>query len=276
MYIYAVLGGNNIVESFVTSDVAAGEDELEVLILVDAVDETWIRRKKYDTATQTFVDASFSDYTYQNSLEFTHIDADGTKHWLDGYINDLAEDVANIPEVDTSGFATADHTHTEYASSSHTHTPASIGAAASSHTHDDYAASSHNHSASNITSGTLAINRGGTGSTVAKTNITINRGADAGTGSSAFGYTCQYIPYLNMCFVRVYVQPKSTWSADTEYEVGTVGSSTYYPVSMMALSNYAQKEVSAYVNTEGKIVVRPYESVGTSYGIRLAGFWFCG
>ena len=252
MYIYAVLGGNNIVESFVTSDVAAGEDELEVLILVDAVDETWIRRKKYDTATQTFVDASFSDYTYQNSLEFTHIDADGTKHWLDGYINDLAEDVANIPEVDTSGFATADHTHTEYA------------------------ASSHNHSASNITSGTLAINRGGTSSTVAKTNITINRGADAGTGSSAFGYTCQYIPYLNMCFVRVYVQPKSTWSADTEYEVGTVGSSTYYPVSMMALSNYAQKEVSAYVNTEGKIVVRPYESVGTSYGIRLAGFWFCG
>lgn len=44
-------------------------------------------------------------------------------------------------------------------------TPADIGAAAESHTHSGYAASSHNHSAANITSGTLAIARGGTGQT---------------------------------------------------------------------------------------------------------------
>ena len=252
MYIYARIDLNNVIEDFVIYEAPADLTWETNLVLVDAVNETWIRRKRWDAESQTWEDVLPTESNTRNSLEFTHIDADGTKHWLDESVNDLAEDVANIPEVDTSDFAAADHTHTEYA------------------------ASSHNHSASNITSGTLAINRGGTGSTVAKTNITINRGADAGTGSSAFGYTCQYIPYLNMCFVRVYVQPKSTWSADTEYEVGTVGSSTYYPVSMMALSNYAQKEVSAYVNTEGKIVVRPYESVGTSYGIRLAGFWFCG
>lgn len=149
------------------------------------------------------------------------------------------------------------------------------GKAATDHTHSDYAASSHNHSASNITSGTLPVTRGGTGSTVYKKDVVINRGSNTGTDASAFGYTCQYIPYLNMCFVRVYVQPKATWSADSEYEVATIGNSVYYPASMMALSNYAQKEVSAYVNTEGQIVVRPYESVGTSYGIRLAGFWFC-
>jgi hypothetical protein len=137
------------------------------------------------------------------------------------------------------------------------------------------AATNHNHSASNITSGTLAVARGGTGSTSATTNVTLNRGANTGTDSSAYGYDCKYIPYLNMCFVRVYAQPKSTWTADAEYEVATIGSSTYYPGNMVALSNYAQKEVSAYVNTEGQIVVRPYESVGTSYGIRLAGFWFC-
>lgn len=156
--------------------------------------------------------------------------------------------------------ATSDHTHSGYAASNHIH---------------DYAASSHNHSASNITSGTLAVGRGGTGSTAATKNVTINRGADAGTGSSAFGYTCQYVPYLNMCFVRIYVQPKEAWSADTDYEVGIIGNSTYYPASMMALSNYAQKEVSTYINTEGKIVVRPYENVGTNYGVRIAGFWFC-
>ena len=137
------------------------------------------------------------------------------------------------------------------------------------------AATNHNHSASNITSGTLPVARGGTGSTSATTNVTLNRGANTGTGSSAYGYECKYIPYLNMCFVRVYVQPKEAWTADAEYEVATISSSTYYPSNMMALSNYAQKEVSAYVNTEGQIVVRPYESVGTSYGIRLAGFWFC-
>ena len=43
-------------------------------------------------------------------------------------------------------------------------TAAQIGAAESSHTHD-YAASSHEHDAGNITSGTLAIARGGTGVT---------------------------------------------------------------------------------------------------------------
>lgn len=44
-------------------------------------------------------------------------------------------------------------------------TASEIGAAAASHTHSGYAASSHNHSAANITSGTLAVARGGTGVT---------------------------------------------------------------------------------------------------------------
>lgn len=247
MYIYAAIGNpSNIVEDFVVGEFPADPIEEPNLILVDAVHEDWIQRKRWNADAQTWEDVLPSEANTRNSLEFTHIDSDGTKHWLDEYVNDLASNSS----IDTSNFATADHTH-------------------------DYAAASHNHSASNITSGTLAVNRGGTGSTSAKKNVTINRGADTGTGSSAFGYDCQYIPYLNMCFVRVYVQPKETWSADTDYEVATIGSSTYYPGNMIALSNYAQKEVSAYVNTEGKIVVRPYESVGTSYGIRLAGFWFC-
>lgn len=271
MYIYAVIGGDNIIQYFETTEELYPPEDFPDYFLVDAIHEDWIRRKKWDNASQQFVDVTISETKTNNSLEFTHIDADGTKHWLDEFVNNLAEDVANIPEVDTSNFATANHTHSGYATSGHNH---DSKYAALSHTHD-YAASSHNHSASNITSGTLAVNRGGTGTTSAKKSVTINRGADTGTGSSAFGYDCQYIPYLNMCFVRIYAQPKETWSADADYEVATIGSSTYYPGNMMALSNYAQKEVSAYINTEGQIVVRPYESVGTSYGIRLAGFWFC-
>ena len=45
------------------------------------------------------------------------------------------------------------------------------GKAASSHTHN-YAASSHNHSAANITSGTLAVARGGTGVTANPSMLT--------------------------------------------------------------------------------------------------------
>ena len=148
------------------------------------------------------------------------------------------------------------------------------GKADSSHTHSGYAASSHTHNASAITAGILPTTYGGTGSSSATVAVTLSRGTNTGTDSSAYGYDCKYVPYLNMCFVRVYAQPKSTWSADAEYEVATINDSKYYPGNMIALSNYAQKEVTAYVNTEGQIVVRPRESVGTSYGMRLAGFWF--
>ena len=269
MYIYASIGNpSNVVEDFVVGEFPADPIEEPNLILVDAVHEDWIQRKRWNADAQTWEDVLPTESTTRNSLEFTHIDDEGTKHWLDEYINDLA---LNSTSIDTSNFATANHTHSEYALNNHNH---DSKYAKSNHTHD-YAASSHNHSASHITSGTLPITRGGTGSTSAKKSVTINRGANTGTDSSAFGYDCEYIPYLNMCFVRVYAQPKEAWSADTEYEVATIGSSTYYPANMMALSNYAQKEVSAYINTEGQIVVRPYESVGTSYGIRLAGFWFC-
>lgn len=57
-----------------------------------------------------------------------------------------------------AGKAAASHSH-DYAASSHTHTPSSIGAAAASHTHSyaatnhthsDYAASSHTHTAANV------------------------------------------------------------------------------------------------------------------------------
>ena len=82
-------------------------------------------------------------------------------------------------------------------------TPANIGAASSSHTHDNRyytesemntklngkANSSHNHAASNITSGTLAVARGGTGQTTITPAIgsALLRAIYAGTGDLAAG-----------------------------------------------------------------------------------------
>lgn len=147
MYIYAMIGyETRIVESFNVLDFELEEDPCA--IPVAEVNEDWIQRKKYDDATQTFVDVSLSETNTRNSLEFTHKDADGTKHWLDEFVNDLAEDVAAI---DTSGFAAVNHTHT----------PASIGAAASNHTHSGYAASSHNHDSAYIKKSLQAVGDNG-------------------------------------------------------------------------------------------------------------------
>lgn len=127
MYYYALINlETKIIESFIVYGVPADLESEPYLIPVDAIEETWVRRKKYDEATQTFVDVTLDEAVAHNSLEFTHIDADGTKHWLDEYVNDLAEDVANIPEVDTSNFAAANHTHSGYAASNHNHDSAYI------------------------------------------------------------------------------------------------------------------------------------------------------
>jgi len=66
-------------------------------------------------------------------------------------------------EAAINGKAASNHTHSNYAASTHTHTAAQVGAAATNHTHSGYAASSHNHSTANITSGVLPVERGGTG-----------------------------------------------------------------------------------------------------------------
>lgn len=63
-----------------------------------------------------------------------------TDHTHDDYIT--ASTYAN----GMNGKADTNHSHNGYASSSHTHTPSSIGAAASNHTHSGYASSDHTHS----------------------------------------------------------------------------------------------------------------------------------
>lgn len=104
MYIYAVVGAENkIVEYFETLSRPAGEEEPNY-VLVDAIDETWIQRKRWNPETQEFEDVLPTEANTRNSLEFTHIDSDNTKHWLDDFVNDLAEDI--------DGKANTLHTHT--------------------------------------------------------------------------------------------------------------------------------------------------------------------
>lgn len=68
-------------------------------------------------------------------------------------------------------------------------TASEIGAAAASHTHSGYAASSHNHSAANITSGTLAVARGGTGLAASPSMLT-----NLGSTSAASVFTASPRP----------------------------------------------------------------------------------
>lgn len=107
MYIYALIGTDSkVVDGFeVYSSPLTGE-ELFGHILVDAVDETWIQRKRWVEETQQFVDVlpSETGLNVRNSLEFTHIDSNGTKHWLDVFVNDLASnsvETATVSEVET-------------------------------------------------------------------------------------------------------------------------------------------------------------------------------
>lgn len=103
MYIYAIINSHTgIVEDFWEETEPLENDP--IAILVNAIDETWIQRKKWDEETQQFVNVLPSEAETRNSLEFTHIDSNGTKHWLDVFVNNLASnsvETATVSEVET-------------------------------------------------------------------------------------------------------------------------------------------------------------------------------
>lgn len=107
MYIYAMTGENNVVESFYESEYPLSMEDFPNAILVDEADIRMVQRKKWDASTQQFVDVSVSEVTLnvQNSTAYTHFDSNGTRYWLDDFINDLADsgsvDVATVSEVET-------------------------------------------------------------------------------------------------------------------------------------------------------------------------------
>ena len=106
MYIYAHVGYiDKIVQYFTIEEYLLPEDDFPDAIIVDTIDETWIQRKKWDSTTQTWLDVTLDETGTHNSLEYTHIDSNGVKHWLDEYIEDLASggsvETATVTEVET-------------------------------------------------------------------------------------------------------------------------------------------------------------------------------
>lgn len=83
------------------------------------------------------------------------------------------------------------------------------------------AAASHNHSAANITSGTLAIARGGTGATTAAAARTALGITPANIGAAASSHTHSYLPLSGGTLTGALTARGITPSADSTYDIGT-------------------------------------------------------
>lgn len=83
------------------------------------------------------------------------------------------------------------------------------------------AAASHNHSAANITSGTLAIARGGTGATTAADARTALGITPANIGAAASSHTHSYLPLSGGTLTGALTARGITPSADSTYDIGT-------------------------------------------------------
>lgn len=83
------------------------------------------------------------------------------------------------------------------------------------------AAASHNHSAANITSGTLAIARGGTGATTAAAARTALGITPANIGAAASSHTHSYLPLSGGTLTGALTTRAITPSADSTYDIGT-------------------------------------------------------
>lgn len=83
------------------------------------------------------------------------------------------------------------------------------------------AASSHNHSASNITSGTLAIARGGTGATTAAAARTALGITPANIGAAASSHTHSYLPLSGGTLTGTVTARTINPAADSTYNIGS-------------------------------------------------------
>ena len=83
------------------------------------------------------------------------------------------------------------------------------------------AAASHNHSAANITSGTLAIARGGTGATTAAAARTALGITPANIGAAASNHTHSYLPLSGGTLTGTLKARAITPAADSTYDIGT-------------------------------------------------------
>lgn len=172
-----------------------------------------------------------------------------TKSEAQGYAN-AAEDNANeytdqaiskIPAPDVSGEIGAHNTATD----AHADIRSALAGKA---------ASSHNHSASEITSGTLAVARGGTGNTSVDTTPTsgstkmVTSGgvytALAGKAASSHG---NHVPTTQTASNKVFLRNDNTWQTVTPANIGAATTTRYtatVATSWTASGSYFYKDVS--------------------------------
>ena len=154
------------------------------------------------------------------------------------------------------GAAAASHNHdTAYAPISHSNDSSIHVTATDKSNWNSKAAGSHTHSASNITSGTLPVNRGGTGQTKVYTDYTLTLKGTAYITSSNFSGKVRYFPYLGMCYLcasYLVTQQKDAGS----FNLCKLNYSAAYPAEWTPLSNYNQSGVStAYITDDGNVWV---------------------
>lgn len=146
MRLGSLLGEYDLTNEFRIYDVdpeSGGEDVMDVYSCEEA-DERFAPAEHthdgYATEGHTHDGYAASSHTH------TATDITGLPSSVDAYSRTEADNNFAAKNHTHSGYAEADHSHTGFAASSHTHTPASIGAAAASHSHGEYAASGHTHS----------------------------------------------------------------------------------------------------------------------------------
>lgn len=92
MYIYAIIDENGVCAGFVEMETEMNHARY---IPVTEKNETMVYRKKWDSATQTWVDTLPTEIAAENSRRLTHTDENGTMHWLDTFVNECFQNACN-------------------------------------------------------------------------------------------------------------------------------------------------------------------------------------
>lgn len=169
------------------------------------------------------------------------------------------------------GAAAASHNHdTAYAPISHSNDSSIHVTATDKSNWNSKAAGSHTHSASNITSGTLPVNRGGTGQTQLWTSITFRK---SNSKFGSFWGSIQYYRYLDMVYFNMGISVTSGVASGSA-TVGTV-STTYKPAVRTQLAS-SLSQGHAYIDTDGKLKLYSAMSLDSGTTVYFTGWYYAG
>lgn len=138
-------------------------------------------------------------------------------------------------------------------------TPANIGAAASAH----------EHATSDITSGTLPVERGGTGATGVTVDATATDFVTLASGFSTSGEYNRFARYGKVVMFELTLRRTSALAANSQTKVGTLKEG--YRPAMAAYGNFMTNNAvgSVTLSTDGSIYVRSSVQVAANGAIRF-------